>query len=136
MFWSRRVCAAIRSEARGPTVTALRELSARHGVVLVAGFNETSGQDRPYNSAVVIDRGELPTGYRKTHPGDREKLLFTPGDQPPPVVSTSVGRVGLVVCYDLEFPEVTRRLALEEAQIVVAPAAVAEAVAGVPELPR
>ena len=43
----------------GPTVTALRELSARHGIVLVAGFNETSGLDRPYNSAVVIDRGEL-----------------------------------------------------------------------------
>ena len=106
----------------GPTVTALRELSARHGVVLVAGFNETSGLDRPYNSAVVIDRGELLTCYRKTHLWDREKLLFTPGDQPPPVVATSVGRIGLVVCYDLEFPEVTRRLALEEAQIVVAPA--------------
>ena len=106
----------------GPTVTALRELSARHGIVLVAGFNETSGLDRPYNSAVVIDRGELLTCYRKTHLWDREKLLFTPGDQPPPVVATSVGRIGLVVCYDLEFPEVTRRLALEDAQIVVAPA--------------
>ena len=101
----------------GPTVTALRELSARHGVVLAAGFNETSGLDRPYNSAVVIDRGELLACYRKTHLWDREKLLFTPGDQPPPVVATSVGRVGLVVCYDLEFPEVTRRLALEGAQL-------------------
>ena len=106
----------------GPTVTALQELAARHKIVLVAGFNETSGLDRPYNSAVVIDRGELVTWYRKTHLWDREKLLFTPGDQPPPVVATSVGRVGLLVCYDLEFPEVTRRLALEEAQILVAPA--------------
>ena len=106
----------------GPTVTALRELSARHGVVLAAGFNEKSGLDRPHNSAVVIDRGELLTCYRKTHLWGREKLLFTPGDQPPPVVATSVGRIGLVVCYDLEFPEVTRRLALKEAQIVVAPA--------------
>ena len=106
----------------GPTVTALRELSARHGVVLAAGFNETSGLNRPYNSAVVIDRGELLTCYRKTHLWDREKLLFTPGDHPPPVVATSVGRIGLVVCYDLEFPEVTRRLALEQAQIIVAPA--------------
>lgn len=106
----------------GPTVTALRELSARHGVVLAAGFNETSGRDRPYNSAVVIDRGELLTCYRKTHLWDREKLLFTPGDHPPPVVTTSLGRIGLLVCYDLEFPEVTRRLALEGAQIIVAPA--------------
>ena len=106
----------------GPTVTALRKLSARHGVVLAAGFNETSGLDRPYNSAVVIDRGELLACYRKTHLWDREKLLFTPGDQPPPVVATSVGRVGLVICYDLEFPEVTRRLGLEGAQLLLAPA--------------
>ena len=106
----------------GPTVTALRELSARHGIVLAAGFNETSGLDRPYNSAVVIDRGALLTCYRKTHLWDREKLLFTPGDQPPPVVATSIGRVGLCVCYDLEFPEVTRRLALEGAQLLLAPA--------------
>ena len=106
----------------GPTVTALRELSAEHGIVLVAGFNEASGLDRPYNSAVVLDRGELLSCYRKTHLWDREKLLFTPGDQSPPVVETSVGRIGLMVCYDLEFPEVTRRLALEGAQILVAPA--------------
>ena len=106
----------------GPTVTALQELSAEHGVVLAAGFNETSGLARPYNSAVVIDRGELLTCYRKTHLWDREKLLFIPGDQPPPVLQTSVGRIGLMVCYDLEFPEVTRRLALEGAQILVAPA--------------
>jgi predicted amidohydrolase len=106
----------------GPTVTALRQLSAEHGIVLAAGFNETSGLDRPYNSAVVIDRGELLTCYRKTHLWGREKLLFTPGDQPPPVVETGVGRIGLMVCYDLEFPEVTRRVALEGAQILVAPA--------------
>ena len=106
----------------GPTVTALRKLSAEHGIVLVAGFNETSGRDRPYNSAVVVDRGELLMCYRKTHLWDREKLLFTPGDQPPQVVQTSVGRLGLMVCYDLEFPEVTRRLALQGAQILVAPA--------------
>jgi predicted amidohydrolase len=73
-------------------VTALRELSARHGIVLVAGFNETSDQDKPYNSAVVIDRGALLTCYRKTHLWDREKLLFTPGDQPPPVVATTCSR--------------------------------------------
>jgi predicted amidohydrolase len=84
----------------GPTITALRELSAEHGIVLAAGFNETSGLDRPYNSAVVIDRGELLTCYRKTHLWDREKLLFTAGDQPPPLVDTSVGRIGLMVCYD------------------------------------
>lgn len=106
----------------GPTVTALRGLSARHGVVLAAGFDETSGLDRPYNSAVLVDGGEVIAHYRKTHLWDREKVLFTSGDQPPPVVGTRVGRIGLVVCYDLEFPEVTRRLARQGAQIIAAPA--------------
>lgn len=106
----------------GPAVTALRELSARHGVVLVAGFAETSGLDRPYNSAVLLDRGNLLACYRKTHLWDREKVLFTPGSEAPPVVATRVGRIGLVVCYDLEFPEVTRRLAIQGAQVITAPA--------------
>ncbi|MFP5281838.1 MAG: nitrilase-related carbon-nitrogen hydrolase [Actinomycetes bacterium] len=106
----------------GPTVTALRELSARHRCALVAGFAETSGKDRPYNSAVPIDRGALLACYRKTHLWDREKVLFTPGTQAPPVVESSVGRVGMVVCYDLEFPEVARRLARQGAQIITAPA--------------
>ena len=106
----------------GPTVRGLQELSARHRCVLVAGINETSEQDRPYNSAVLIDRGDLLACYRKTHLWGREKELFTPGDEPPPVVATSVGRVGVAICYDLEFPEVTRRLAREGAQVLVAPA--------------
>jgi 5-aminopentanamidase len=108
--------------ATGRTVTALRELSARHGVVLVAGFCETSGLDRPYNSAVLVDRGDLLACYRKTHLWDREKLLFTPGADAPPVVGTNMGRIGLVICYDLEFPEVTRRLAGQGAQLITAPA--------------
>jgi predicted amidohydrolase len=106
----------------GPTVNRLRQLSDRHQVVLVAGFCETSGLDWPHNSAVVIDRGTLAACYRKTHLWDREKLLFTPGSEAPPVVSTSVGRIGLLVCYDLEMPEVTRRLARQGAQIIAAPA--------------
>lgn len=106
----------------GPTVSALRELSERHGCVLVAGFCEASGEDRPYNSAVLIDRGDLLACYRKTHLWDREKLLFTPGAETPPVFDTSAGRIGVVICYDLEFPEVTRRVAAQGAQIVAAPA--------------
>jgi predicted amidohydrolase len=106
----------------GPTVRGLSELSDRHGCVLVSGFAETSGADRPYNSAVLIDRGAVLACYRKTHLWDREKLLFTPGAEAPPVVDTSVGRIGLVICYDLEFPEVTRRLAAQGAQVITAPA--------------
>jgi predicted amidohydrolase len=106
----------------GPTVRGLQELSSRLGCVLVAGFCETSGLDRPYNSAVLIDRGALLACYRKTHLWDREKALFTPGTEAPPVVASSAGRIGVVICYDLEFPEVTRRLAGQGAQIITAPA--------------
>lgn len=106
----------------GPTVTRLRDLAERSRLVLVAGWCETSGLDRPYNSAVVIDRGTLVGHYRKTHLWDTEKLLFTPGSAAPPVVDTSVGRLGLTICYDIEIPEVVRLLAHRGAQIVVAPA--------------
>jgi 2,6-dihydroxypseudooxynicotine hydrolase len=59
--------------------------------------------------------------YRKAHLWDTEKLVFTPGDAAPPVVDTEVGRVGLMVCYDLEFPEWTRLAALDGADLIAAP---------------
>lgn len=115
--------ATARSEPlTGPTTEGLRALSDRHQIVLAAGFCEASGLERPYNSALLFDRGDLLGSYRKTHLWDREKVLFCPGDEPPKVHATSLGRVGMVVCYDLEFPEVTRRLAVDHAQIVAAPA--------------
>ena len=114
--------AAYRAEpADGPAVTWYRELAERHGIVLVAGFCE-HGPKRPFNSAVLVDRGELRTIYRKTHLWGTEKEIFTPGDDPPPVVDTSLGRVGVVICYDLEVSEVPRALALRGAQLIAAPA--------------
>ena len=121
-FADAREAAARAEPPTGPTLERLRQLSDRHQVVLVAGWCETSGGDRPYNSAAVIDRGTLVESYRKTHLWDREKLVFTPGAQAAPVVTTRVGRLGLLVCYDLEMPEVTRRLAQQGAQVLTAPA--------------
>lgn len=106
----------------GSAVGRLRELSARHQLVLVAGTCESSGGERAYNSAVVVEDGRLVACYRKSHLWDAEHLIFAAGDHPPPVVATRVGRLGVVVCYDLEFPEVPRRLARLGAQILVAPA--------------
>ena len=65
-----------------------------------------------YNSAAVVGPDGLVAVYRKTHLWDREKLWFTPGSKAPPVVETPFGRIGLAVCYDLYFPELTRGLAL------------------------
>lgn len=105
----------------GPTVRLFTELSREHGVVLVGGFCEQSGGERPYNSLAVVDRGEVLAIYRKTHLWGTEKNVFAVGDARPPVVSTSVGSVAAMICYDLEFPEVVRDVALRGAQIVVAP---------------
>ena len=59
--------------------------------------------------------------YRKTHLWDTERLYFTPGDEPPPVVDTRVGSVAMMVCYDLEFPEMTRSVAMRGAQLLAVP---------------
>lgn len=108
-------------DVSGPTLGLFRQLSGEYGVVLVAGWCEESGLERPYNSAVILDGGELVANYRKTHLWGREKLVFTAGSVAPPVTATSVGQLAVLVCYDLEFPELTRSAALRGAQLVVAP---------------
>ncbi|ROO86262.1 putative amidohydrolase [Actinocorallia herbida] len=89
--------------------------------VLVAGFPEAGASGKVYNSAVVLDRAGIRAVYRKTHLWHREKRFFTPGDHPPPVVETVHGRIGVLVCYDLEFPEMPRSLALAGADLIAAP---------------
>jgi len=108
--------------ADGPAVQLFVELSRDLGIVIVAGFCETSGLDLPYNSAVVVDGGEVRAVYRKTHLWNMEKLLFTPGDVLPPVVSTRVGAVAPLICYDLAFPEVWHSVAVRGAQLIASPA--------------
>jgi predicted amidohydrolase len=106
----------------GPTVTLLREVSAQQGCVVVAGLAETGDGERVHNTAVVVDRGDLVGAYRKVHPWGAEKDAFTPGDEPPLVVDTSAGRVGVMVCYDLEFPEWVRLAAERGAEVLAVPA--------------
>jgi predicted amidohydrolase len=105
----------------GRTLTDWRELSARHRLVLVGGFAELGEDGELYNSAALCDGGELRAVYRKAHLWGRESDHFRPGDQQPPVVATSVGRLGLMICYDLEFPEWARLVALAGAQLLAAP---------------
>ncbi len=96
--------------------------AAGAAVTLVAGFCERSGDD-VYNSCALIDRSGVRAIYRKLHLWDREKLLFTPGSEPPPLIDTSFGRLAMPICYDLEFPELTRKLALQGADILALPTA-------------
>lgn len=105
----------------GPTVALLAEASERHECVVVAGVAELGEEGRVHNSAVVLDGGVVVAAYRKVHLWGAEKNAFDPGDQPPPVVETSVGRVGVMVCYDLEFPEWVRLAAQAGAEVLAVP---------------
>jgi predicted amidohydrolase len=91
------------------------------GRVAIGGFCERGQDGRVYNSAAVVDAGGVRGVYRKVHLWDREKLWFAPGNEPPRVFQTPVGRVGVIVCYDLEFPEMPRLLALAGAQLIAVP---------------
>jgi predicted amidohydrolase len=107
--------------ADGPSVSQWCQQSAELDVVVVAGFAERGTDGEIYNSAAVCERGELRAIYRKAHLWDREKEFFRPGDAAPPVLDTSVGRLAVMICYDLEFPEWVRMVALRGAQILAVP---------------
>ena len=116
----------------GPTVSRMREVAREHGVVLIVPWYEEEQAGVYYNSACVIERDGTVVGkYRKTHiphvgPCFWEKFYFKPGNLGYPVWETSVGRVGLIICYDRHFPEVARELGLKGAELVFNPSATVE----------
>ena len=89
--------------------------------VVIGGFAELGDDGQLYNSAAVVDASGVRAIYRKVHLWDKEKLLFTPGSSEPPVVDTAVGRIGVLICFDIEFPEFPRSLALRGAELIAAP---------------
>jgi predicted amidohydrolase len=107
--------------AQSPALRQWRDLAARHATVIVGGFCELGGDGNLYNSAALVDASGTLAVYRKAHLWDAEKLVFTPGDAAPPVVDLPFGRVAMMVCYDLEFPEWVRLPALAGADLIAAP---------------
>ena len=103
----------------GTTTQCMRQLACETGSTLVASFAEAEG-DRVFNTAVVVDPSGLLGTYRKVHLWGRESLHFTAGDAPPALINTRYGRLGIVICYDLEFPEWTRMAALAGADLICA----------------
>lgn len=89
--------------------------------VVIGGFCESGDDGLLYNSAAVVDADGVIATYRKTHLWDKEKLIFTPGDALPPVLKTRHGTIAVMVCYDLEFGELTRKVAVDGAELIAAP---------------
>jgi len=107
--------------ADSPTLREWQALATRHRTTIAGGFCELGEDGLVYNSAAIVGPDGVLTRYRKAHLWDAEKLVFTPGDEPPPVVDLPFGRAGLMICYDLEFPEWVRLAALAGADLIAAP---------------
>jgi predicted amidohydrolase len=107
----------------GPSLQRLSMLARRYSLLTVCGWPEANGRSLPYNSAAVIERDGSPLGhYRKTHLFGSEPDFFSPGDRLQ-VFGSSIGPIGVSICYDLEFPETARVLALDGAALLLTPTA-------------
>ncbi len=104
-----------------PVFEALKALCREKRFHIVTGFAERSGE-RCYNSAALIGPDGVLHIYRKLHLFHEERQWFDPGDVPLKVVNIHGARIGIMVCYDWAFPEVTRTLALLGADIICQPA--------------
>ena len=113
----------------GPTVRLMQELAKKHRLAMVVPVYEEEMPGVYYNTAAVLDQDGAYLGkYRKTHiphlpPGFWEKFYFKPGNSGYPVFATSIGNVGVYICYDRHFPEGARALGLNGAEIVFNPSA-------------
>ncbi len=112
----------------GPTIQRMMKLAKETEMILVVPVYEKEDDGFLYNTAAVIERdGTFLGKYRKTHiphvNGFWEKFYFRPGNLGYPVFDTSVGRIGVYICYDRHFPEGWRALGLGGAKIVFNPSA-------------
>jgi len=113
----------------GPSTERLGKLAAQLGIVIVASLFERRAAGLYHNTAVVLEKnGSIAGKYRKMHipddPGFYEKFYFTPGDLGFTPISTSVGKLGVLVCWDQWYPEAARLMALAGADMLIYPTAI------------
>lgn len=113
----------------GPSTIAFGKLAKELGVVLVLSLFEKRAQGLYHNTAVVIEKdGTIAGKYRKMHipddPAYYEKFYFTPGDLGFEPIQTSVGKLGVLVCWDQWYPEAARLMAMAGAEILIYPTAI------------
>ena len=113
----------------GPSTERLSALAAKNSVVLIASLFERRAAGLYHNTAVIFEKdGSLLGKYRKMHipddPGFYEKFYFTPGDLGFHPIASSVGKIGVLVCWDQWYPEAARLMALAGAEVLVYPTAI------------
>ncbi len=122
----------------GPSTSFFGELARELGVVIVASLFERRAPGLYHNTAVVLERdGSIAGKYRKMHipddPAYYEKFYFTPGDIGFHPIDTSVGRLGVLVCWDQWYPEAARLMALAGAELLIYPTAIGYESSDTPE---
>ena len=122
----------------GPSTNYFGELARQLGVVIVTSLFERRAPGLYHNTAVVIERdGSIAGTYRKMHipddPAYYEKFYFTPGDLGFQPIDTSVGRLGVMVCWDQWYPEAARMMALAGAELLIYPTAIGYATTDTPQ---
>ncbi|WP_310567097.1 carbon-nitrogen hydrolase family protein [Hydrogenophaga sp.] len=117
--------AALAEPADGPLARAVAAIAQRHGIAIVYGYPEQNPQGKPFNAAQTIGPdGTRTAHYRKTHLfGDLDRAQFSAGEAASQVFEWNGWRLGLLICYDVEFPETVRLLALQGADAVLVPTA-------------
>lgn len=117
--------AALAEPADGLLAQAVARIAQRHGIAVVYGYPEQNPDGRPFNAAQAIaPDGQQLMNYRKTHLfGDMDREQFSAGDTASQVFEWCGWRLGLLICYDVEFPEAVRGLTLQGADAVLVPTA-------------
>lgn len=120
-----RACAELAQAQDGPAAQRIAEIARQYAIAILYGYPERSVEQRVYNAVQLIDsRGERSSNYRKTHLfSELDKSMFSAGEDLGPVVELNGWRLGMLICYDVEFPENTRRLALAGAELILVPTA-------------
>lgn len=113
----------------GPSTDYFSQLAAQHSVVIVLSLFERRAAGLYHNTAVVLEKdGSIAGKYRKMHipddPAYYEKFYFTPGDLGFEPIDTSVGRLGVLVCWDQWYPEAARLMAMAGADVLIYPTAI------------
>ena len=117
-FPTRENVADVAETLDGPRLVAVRDAARRKGVAVAVGLAERDGE-RFYNTTVLVDeRGDIVLRYRKTHLWASDVGVFTPGDRFATCVWNDL-TVGLLICYDIEFPETARAVAALDADLLI-----------------
>ena len=109
----------------GPSAQAIAQIAREHGIALAYGYPERGAQQAIFNAAQLLGADGSTLGrYRKTHLfGGLDRSMFAPGNGDEALFDLHGWRLGLLICYDIEFPENARRLALAGADLIVVPTA-------------